>query len=55
MKDPIIQEIRKIRHELDDKIVKMPKEFDRDIESIRNRYSKHIVTRHVKQKKLKAA
>jgi hypothetical protein len=55
MKDPIIQEIRKIRHELDDKLVKTPKEFDRDIESIRNRYSKNIVTRQVKQKKLKAA
>jgi hypothetical protein len=55
MIDPIIQEIRKIRRELDDKMEKTPKEFNRDIESIRKRYSKNIVTRQVKQKKLKAA
>lgn len=55
MKDPTIQEIRTIRHDLYDTISKKPKDFDNDIESIRKRYSKRIISRQSKPKKLKAA
>jgi hypothetical protein len=55
MKDPIIKEIRTIRHDLDDTISKTPNDFNSDIESIRIRYSKRIVSRQGKPKKLKAA
>lgn len=55
MKDPLIQEIRTIRQDLDDTLSKAPENFANDIESIRKRYSKRIVSRQSKPKKLKAA
>jgi hypothetical protein len=54
MKDPFIQEIRTIRHDLDDTMLNAPKDFVHDIESIRKRNAKRIVSHQGKPKKLKA-
>ena len=44
MKDEIIEEIRKVRLELDELIKNDPEQFKREIEDIQNRYKDRLVS-----------
>ena len=55
MKDPIVEEIRKIRLDVDKEIQSNPEKFDEEIRSIQERYKERLVTFPPKSSKKFAA